>query len=64
VHWYFTLLRDCDFFEQLNEVLRNEVRAVKGRNPNPTIVVIDSQAVKTTEKGGHLDIRDTTTARR
>jgi putative transposase len=64
VHWYFSVLRDDDFFERLNESLRTELRIAKGRNPDPSILVIDSQAVKTTEKGGHQDIRDTTTARR
>ena len=64
VHWYFSLLRDAGFFEALNEVLRTEYRVAKGRNPDPSIVVIDSQAVKSTEKGGHQDIKATTMARR
>ena len=64
VHWYFCVLRDSGFFEQLNEVLRTEYRVTKGRNPHPSIVVIDSQAVKSTEKGGQAATKAMTTARR
>ena len=64
VHEHFRLWRDDGLFERLNETLRMELRVQKGRNPQPSIVVIDSQAVKTTEKGGLRDIKDLTLARK
>jgi putative transposase len=64
VHWYFSLLRDCGFFEQLNEALRTEYRVSIHRNPDPSIVVIDAQDVKTTEKGGSSGTKGGTTPRR
>jgi len=64
VHWYFSILRDEGFFERLNEALRTEYRVSINRNPDPSIVVIDAQDVKTTEKGGYLDTKGGTTVRR
>jgi transposase len=63
VHEHFRIWRDDGLFERLNEVLRMELRIQKGRDAQPSIVVIDSQAVKTTEKGGLLDTEDLTWAR-
>ena len=64
VHEHFRLWRDDGLFERLNKVLRMELRVQKGRDAQPSIVVIDSQAVKTTEKGGLLDTEDLTWARK
>ena len=33
------------------DTLRQQVRQQAGRDPEPSIVVMDSQSVKTTEKG-------------
>lgn len=63
VYWYFMRWRDSGLFEQINDVLRREVRVQAGRDPNPSGAVIDSQSVKTTEKGGHPAIKGTTQAR-
>ena len=52
VYHYFRLWRDAGVFEQLNDGLREEVRERAGREREPSGAIIDSQSVKTTEKGG------------
>lgn len=52
VYHYFRLWRDEGIFEQLNHGLRGAVRERAGREREPSGAIIDSQSVKTTEKGG------------
>ena len=40
-------------WERLNDELREEVRARAGRHRQPSAAILDSQSVRTTEKGGH-----------
>ena len=52
VQQVFYLWRDTRVFEELNFLLTIEERQKLSREVSPSAAIVDSQSVKTTEKGG------------
>ena len=58
---YFRKFRLSGVWQRIHDALRSMVRQDDGRQASPSAAIIDSQSVKSTEKGGRAD---TTPARR
>lgn len=52
VYAYFRRWTKAGVWDEINAALRNAVRLKEGKASEPTAAIIDSQSVKTTEKGG------------
>jgi putative transposase len=61
VHFYYRCFRLDGTWQKIHDALRNKVRLADGRKASPSAAILDSQSVKTTEKGG---LTGTTRARK
>jgi transposase len=55
VHDFYRRLRKDGTWEAIHAQLREQVRVASGRNAQPSGAILDSQSIKTTEKGALLD---------
>jgi transposase len=64
VHGYFDRWDYDGTLDRIHYALYEECRELAGRDASPTAAIIDSQSVKSAEKGGPASIRTVSTAAR
>jgi transposase len=52
VYWYFRTWKRDGTFDRLMDRLRGDLRQASGRQRQPSAAILDSQSVRTTERGG------------
>ena len=61
VHYYFRIWKQSGDWHKMHEALRQKVRISVGKHKYASVGIMDSQSVKTTQKG---DLEDTMETRR
>lgn len=52
VYYYFRKFQKLGIWSEINDALREKLRAKAGRRVNPSAAILDSQSIKTTQVGG------------
>jgi transposase len=51
-YYYFRIWRNAGTWEQIHSTIRGQARRQLGRAASPSAAILDSQSVKTSQKGG------------
>lgn len=57
ISYYYHAWRKSGLGQRLHDALRGQVRREEGRETEPSVLMVDSQSSKTTEKGGLKTLR-------